>query len=108
MCISAGQNGARLIKIAREEIGLQPRSKVILRHAQQDFDTISSELFLFSPFFACQGKRPLLSGIRPVNITCGVRCLALKPLVILNKNKANFVEYTGPAETVQSWSGNNI
>ena len=56
MCISAGQNGARLIKISREEIGLQPRSKVILRHAQQDFDTISSEVFLFSPFFACQGN----------------------------------------------------
>ena len=61
MCISAGQNGARLIKIAREEIGLEPRSKVTLRHAQQDFDTISSEVFLFSPFFACQGK-PLSSG----------------------------------------------
>ena len=30
MCISAGQNGAHLIKIAREEIGLQPRSKDIL------------------------------------------------------------------------------
>ena len=59
MCISAGQNGVRLIKIAREEIGLQPRSKVILRHAQQD--AISLEVFLFSPFFASQGK-PLLSG----------------------------------------------
>ena len=46
--------------MAREEIGIQPRSKVILRHAQQCFDTISSEVFLFSPFFACQGK-PLLS-----------------------------------------------
>ena len=32
-----------------EEIGLQPHSKVILRHAQQDFDTISSEVFLYSP-----------------------------------------------------------
>ena len=62
MCISADQNGARLIKMAREEIGLQPRSKVILRHAQQDFDTISSEVFLFSLFLACQGK-PLLSGL---------------------------------------------
>ena len=48
---SANQNGAHLIKMAREEIGLQPRSKVILRHTQQDFDTISSEVFLFSPFF---------------------------------------------------------
>ena len=56
VCLSAGQNGARLIKMAREEIGLQPRSKVILRHAQQDFDTISSELF-----FASQEK-PLSSG----------------------------------------------
>ena len=56
VCISADQN-----EMAREEIGLQPRSKVILRHAQQDFDTISPEAFLFSPFFACQGK-PLLSG----------------------------------------------
>ena len=46
MCISAGQNGARVIKMAREEIGLQPRSKVRLRHAQQDCDTISSEVFL--------------------------------------------------------------
>ena len=25
-------------------------------HAQQDFDRISSEVFLFSPFFACQDK----------------------------------------------------
>ena len=40
VCISADQNGASLIKMAREEIGLQPRSTVILRHAQQDFDTI--------------------------------------------------------------------
>ena len=47
--------------MAREEFGLQPRSKVTLRHAQQDFDTISSVVFPFSPFFACQGK-PLLSG----------------------------------------------
>ena len=48
--MSAGQNGACLIKMAREDIGLQPRSKVILRHAQQDFDTISSEVFLLSIF----------------------------------------------------------
>ena len=59
MCISAGQNGAGLIKMAREEIGPQPCSKVILHHAQQDFDTISSGIFLFSPFFTCLGK-PLL------------------------------------------------
>ena len=51
MCISAGQNGAHFIKMAREEIGLEPRSKVIVRHAQQDFDAISLEVFLFSPFF---------------------------------------------------------
>ena len=31
-------------------IGLQPRSKVILRHAQQDFDTISSAVFFSSIF----------------------------------------------------------
>ena len=37
--------------MAREEIGLEPRSKVIVRYAQQDFDAISSEVFLFSPFF---------------------------------------------------------
>ena len=36
--------------MTREEVGLQPRSKVILRHAQQDFDTISSEVFLLSNF----------------------------------------------------------
>ena len=41
--------------MAREEIGLQPRSKVILRHAQQDFDMISSEVF-FSLNFSCAGK----------------------------------------------------
>ena len=34
----------------------QPRSKVILRHVQQEFGMISSEVFLFSPFFACQEK----------------------------------------------------
>ena len=65
VCRFAGQNGARLLKMAREEIVLQPRSKVILRHAQQDFDTISSEVFLFSPFFACQGKQT--SVIRVAN-----------------------------------------
>ena len=70
MCISAGQNGARLIKMAREEIGLQLRYKVdILRHAQQDFDTMSSEVFLFSPFFACQGKPLLYQGT--YNQECG-------------------------------------
>ena len=47
VCISAGQNGARLIKMAREEIGLQAHSKVVLRHAQQDFDTISFFLSIF-------------------------------------------------------------
>ena len=36
--------------MVREEIGLQPHSKVILHHAQQDFDTISSEVFLLSIF----------------------------------------------------------
>ena len=58
--MSAGQNGANLFKMAREEIGLQPRSKDILRHAHQDFDTISFEAFLFSSFFACREK-PLFS-----------------------------------------------
>ena len=57
MYISADENGARLVKMAREEIGLQPRSKIMLRHAQQDFDTISSEVFLFSPFFAYQARK---------------------------------------------------
>ena len=66
MCISTDQNGARLIKMAREEIGLQPRSKVILRHAQQDFDTMSSEVSLFSPFFACRGKSVIRVGERRV------------------------------------------
>ena len=33
----------------------------LITHTPQDFDTISSEVFLFSPFFACQEK-PLLSG----------------------------------------------
>ena len=33
----------------------------LITHTQQDIDTISSEVFLFSPFFACQGK-PLSSG----------------------------------------------
>ena len=48
--------------MAREEIGLQPHSKVKLRHVQQDFDMISSEVFLFSPFslarenLCCQGR----------------------------------------------------
>ena len=51
MCISAGQNGTRLIKMAREEIGLQPRSKVALRHAQQDFDT-NLQRFFFSLHFS--------------------------------------------------------
>ena len=37
MRLTADQNGARLIKKAREEIGLQPRSKVIMRQAQQVF-----------------------------------------------------------------------
>ena len=32
----------------------------LIAHTQQDFDTISSEVFLFSPFFACQEKPPLL------------------------------------------------
>ena len=33
----------------------------LIAHAQQDFETNSSEVFLFSPIFACQEK-PLLSG----------------------------------------------
>ena len=57
VCISAGQN--MQCPSYQEEIGLQPRSKVVASHAQQDFDTISSEVFLL-PFFACQEK-PLLS-----------------------------------------------
>ena len=35
--ISTGQNGARLIKMAGEEIGLQPRSKVILSQCSTEF-----------------------------------------------------------------------
>ena len=45
VCLSAGKNGAHLIKMARDEKGLQPRCEVILRHAQHDFDTIYSEVF---------------------------------------------------------------
>ena len=41
--------------MTREEIGLQPRPKVILRHAQQDFDAISSGVFLLS-IFCVPGK----------------------------------------------------
>ena len=59
MCISAGQNGARLIKMAREEIGLQPCSEVILRDAQQDFDTISSKGFFLS-IFRVPGKTSVI------------------------------------------------
>ena len=58
MCIAAGQNGARLIKMAREEIGLQLRSKVLLRYAQQNFDTISSEVFL--SIFRVPGKTSVI------------------------------------------------
>ena len=56
MCISADQNGACLIKMAREEIGFQPRSKVLLHHAQQDFDMISSEVF-FSFSIVCVPRK---------------------------------------------------
>ena len=35
--ISTGQNGARLIKMTGEEIGLQPRSKVILSQCSTEF-----------------------------------------------------------------------
>ena len=57
--ISTGQNGTRLIKMAREEIGLQPRSKSILCHAQQDFETISPEVFLLS-IFCVPGKTSVI------------------------------------------------
>ena len=55
----------------------------LIAHAQQDCDTISSDVFLFSPFLASQEK-PLLSGtqvdaqapnvcesqMNSVNLTC--------------------------------------
>ena len=69
MCVSTGQNGAYLIKMAREEIGLQPRSKVILRHAQQDFETIYSEVFLFSR----ARKKSLLSGLEGAELRFQLR-----------------------------------
>ena len=72
MCISAGQNGARLIKISREEIGLQPRSKVILRHAQQDFDMISSEAF--DRKFACSQSALHFSLARETSV---IRVMAM-------------------------------
>ena len=61
--MSAGQNGARLIKMAREEIGLQPRSQVVLCHAQQDFDTISRFFdigFSFLSIFRVPGKTSVI------------------------------------------------
>ena len=63
MCISADQNGARLIKMVREEIGLQPRSKVLLCHAQHDFDTIFSVDF-FLPIIRVPGKTTVIRVIR--------------------------------------------
>ena len=36
--------------MAREEIGLQSRFKVIMRQAQQQFDSISSEVVFLSIF----------------------------------------------------------
>ena len=79
MCISADQNGARLIKMTREEIGLQPRSKVILRHTEQDFDTMSSEVFLFSPFFRVPRKT---SVIRVTDVVLNVFNASLCALYI--------------------------
>ena len=38
-----------------------PGNGRLIAHTQQYFDTISSEAFHFSPFFACQEK-PLLSA----------------------------------------------
>ena len=35
----------------------------LIAHTQQEFDTISSAVFLFYPFFVCQEK-PLLSGYK--------------------------------------------
>ena len=45
--------------MSRSWIGLQPRSKVILHHAQQDFDTILSEVFLLS-IFCMPGKTSVI------------------------------------------------
>ena len=77
--------------MAREEIRLQPRSKVIVRHAQQDFDTISSEVFLFSSFFACQEKS-LLSGYQFLNTTF--------PLCLYSRGQS---EYPPRASMRTSW-----
>ena len=44
-------------------IRLEPRSRVILRHPSRvlkRFDMISSEVFRFSPFFACQEKTSVI------------------------------------------------
>ena len=57
VCISTGQNGARLTKMAREEIGLQPRSQVILHHAQQDF---RARGFSFLSIFRVPGKTAII------------------------------------------------
>ena len=60
MCISAGQNGARLIKWPEKRLGSSLVLKLYkLHHAQQDFDTISSEVFLLS-IFRMPGKTPVI------------------------------------------------
>ena len=48
--------------MAREEIGLQPCSKVKLHHVQQDFDTISSEVFFFPLHFSHTKKKISYQG----------------------------------------------
>ena len=45
--------------MAREEIGLQPRSKVTTRQAQQQFDTISSDVSFLS-IFRVPGKTSVI------------------------------------------------
>ena len=64
--------------MAREEIGLQPRSKVILSHAQQDFDTIYIfRGFSFLSIFRVPGKTSVIRVLG--RVIFGLRLNVLRP-----------------------------
>ena len=78
-------------QMAGEEIGLQPRSTVTLRHARQDFDTISSEGFFVS-IFRVLGKTSVIRvGFFKRTSKLWPRLVALKVLHNLSLNYSQIV-----------------
>ena len=78
--------------MVREEIGLQPRSKVILRHAQHYFERYLQKFF-FSLHFSLARENLCYQGTCRTCQACQERYIEKLPVISLHENKNTKIKH---------------